>query len=108
MNVLAQEGRFDDANAGSRLQIWAEGVHGDNRRTDRHPTAVFRLHRDGAATLATAHEANPLPMYSVARELNAHIVYLTWLWKKFGLEAPIEIRVALENVNQATVVMGPF
>jgi len=106
MNALANEGRFDDALLGSRLQIWADGLHGDDRTQTKHPTSIFRLHRDGAATLATSHQHQPLPLYSIARELNAQIVYLTWLWQEFGLQTAVEVHAALEHLNTGTLVMG--
>ena len=104
---LAMEGHFYSATASTNLRIWADGVYGDDSQRDTPLSEVFRLHRDGAAMLAVA-QSTELHLYSIARALNAQVAYLTWLWTELGLDALVEIHIALERLNQTIAALGRF
>jgi hypothetical protein len=87
----------------AQRRIWAEGIFGEDRYPDRNPTAVFRLHRDGAIGIGAALPER-LPMYTTMRKVNAFLFYLAWLWRRIGLRTPLELDIALLNLDRATFV----
>jgi hypothetical protein len=112
----------------SRLSIWADGVHADDTYgEDRAPSSLLRVHRNGAAGLAsifararTRDEQSIFPRAgsrdeqpprsvavlegtTIARILNAYLMYLAWLWKEIRLTNPTEIDVRLENLQWAVL-----
>lgn len=58
-----QCGRF-----GSGPRVWL----GDDADGDQTPSAMFRIHRDGSVGLASAAMADPLPIWSLSRAVNAN------------------------------------
>jgi hypothetical protein len=81
------------------LTRWLDGFHGADDDRDG-PNHLIRLHRDGAAMIATQIDlvdGGIWPTY-VARVANAVLLYLGWLWTHFNLGRQVELRLDLHNV----------
>lgn len=106
MQLLPQVGGYD--LAAQRLEIWADGVYGDDGQDGTPTRSVLRLHRDGAAGLGVGRYTNGIPLYDIERALNAQVIYLAWFWNRFGLRTPVELQARMENLAEATVQFGAF
>lgn len=85
-------------------EVWADGIHGEYRtNATATPTAVFRLHRDGASALGREMGRNVLHRLAIARSLNAQLIALCHIWKMLATRTPIELRIQLLNLGETAV-----
>lgn len=96
LDLEIQNAYIDGALANPR--IWAGGFFGEDGYGDHPPAGVVRLHRDGSLGLGLA-VIDPLPIVAILRALNGQLLYLSWLWEKIGLRAPVELDICLENIG---------
>jgi len=106
MTLQANVGRFSEAASTGFLALWADGAYGIDAEV--RPSAAFRLHRDGAAAIGCSLFQGNINIFVVARQLNAQLIYLAWLWKRLTLRSSIEIRVQLNNLEMASVEVDRF
>ena len=82
------------------LSRWLDGYFAVDQERDGTEYRVVRLHRDGAAAIAMRLRPGPdgeVWAIRVVRKVNAALLYLGWLWERFGLRAPIEIDIAVHR-----------
>lgn len=125
LDDLACMGSFHRSTSTDSLRRWRDGLFGAYQNFGAWQ--LFRLHCDGAiclghrvaclrdeAVLPGRPDEKPalkLPWYVLFRAVNAQLVYLGWIWEKLGLRVPVEIHVALWNLQDATVsaeLLGEF
>lgn len=88
---------------------WVDGFHGLDDRRGEGPWRAVRVHRDGAAAIAMRVDAeNGLlwPVY-VARLVNAALLYLAWVWRRFPVTRPVEVRIDLHKAGGLALALDP-
>lgn len=80
------------------MRLWADGFTGEAGEGSDNYLAV-RVHRDGSIGIAQL-IGGDLRMGEVLRILNSHLLYLGWVWDRFGLRRPVELRVVLHGIDQ--------
>lgn len=102
LRLQRQLAGLDEITGSAVLQIWADGVFGEDGHGGRTPTSMLRFHRDGAIGLGHVVSGdNQVFAYSIARCLHAQLVYVEWLWRHFTPRSPVEIVVHLHLVEGA-------
>ena len=91
----------------ARMHIWADGVFAEDRfREDQPPETIVRIHRDGSAGLAVR-LYDEIFSTTILRPLHAQLLYLGWLWNRFGPRTPVELDVRLLWPSLLTMKFGP-
>ncbi|MGH9026974.1 MAG: ATP-binding protein [Acidimicrobiia bacterium] len=103
--VAGQLEAFGLGSSFLRLGRWSEGLFGEDGSEDRDPSAMLRLHRDGAIAIARALWSDISPIL-ISRVVNAQLVLLAWLWERFGATRPSELCTRLENLQTVSLDIG--
>ena len=72
---------------------WADGIAG------MHSDASVRLHKDGSAGISQDLPESQPPL-SVARVADAMLAYLGWVWEKFDLRRPVELKLSVAGLRR--------
>ncbi len=83
------------------LRHWADGLTGEGMIDSALGTAV-RIHRDGALGIAVL-QPDFLKLDSLAREVNAYLIYASWFWQRFQLPRPVELEIGLVGLQSTTI-----
>jgi hypothetical protein len=86
----------DAAAAANAAVLWAGGFAGT------HSDALVRVHRDGSAGISQA-LPEVLAASGVARIADSMLAYLGWLWEKFDLHRPIELKLAVSGLFELSL-----
>jgi hypothetical protein len=89
----------DVADTVAASHLWAQGFVGRSTRTNTH----VRLHRDGACGISQPLPESIRPTH-LARITNAILAYLGWLWVRFDLRRPVELRISFDNLEEFTLL----
>jgi hypothetical protein len=89
----------DNGAAINMSNQWADGFVGEIRE------AMTRLHRNGAAGLYQG-LAETTTALGVARVADAMLAYLGWLYAKFGLQRPVEVRLEVTGLDALNLING--
>jgi hypothetical protein len=91
----------------SNLRHWADGLTADDGVNGSDPGVMVRLHRDGGAGLAQALRPE-LSVEWTIRITNALLCYLIWFWQTCSLQHAVELELAIEHLETATVPANSF
>jgi schlafen family protein len=89
------------------LTRWVDGFYGVD--TDQEGARrVVRIHRDGAAAIAIRliEDGDIIFPVSIARQVNAALLYLGWLWTSFGVAPQVEMAIVLHNAVGKVLSLG--
>jgi hypothetical protein len=100
LNFMA--GACDIGKAMNLANRWADGFIGEEG------AAIGRIHRDGAVGFFQGVPTlpNKIPPLAVARIVDAMLSYLGWIYVKFGLLRPVEIRMEVSGLDVLGLGIG--